>query len=63
MFGINMNIDMEKYRKRFKFYGKLVTYWSLVLALAGVVQGNVIMVSSGLSFITVGCILHKFSED
>jgi len=59
MFGI----DTEKYRKKIKFWGKLTTYWALVLALAGVVRGDLTMVSSGLFFITVGCTMHEYSED
>jgi hypothetical protein len=61
MFGIN--IDVERHRKKFKFYGKLTTYWALVLALAGVVTGNIVMASSGLLFITIGCTMHEYSEN
>ena len=61
MFGIN--IDMEKYRKKYKFFGKLTTYWALVLALAGVMTMNPIMISTGLLFITVGCTMHEYSEN
>ena len=52
-----------KWKFRMKFYGKLMTYWALVLAIGGVILFNIPMVIAGLGFITVGCLLHEFSEN
>jgi hypothetical protein len=58
----NMNFDMGKYRRKIKFWGKLITYFSIVLAIFGAVKGDLTITSTGLFFITVGCSMHEFSE-
>jgi len=45
-----------------KFYGKLVTYLAIILAVDGIVTANFIYTASGILFVIAGCAIHEYSE-